>query len=57
MNNTQKETLESIVSNTQKEYAIAKKELAQIKRKEYLIANREKLALQKKQWHLNHQMR
>ena len=49
-----KEELQNIVLSKQAEYAIAKKELTQIKRKEYLIANKEKLALQKKQWHLNH---
>ena len=54
MNNTKKEQLEIIISHKQSEYAIAKKELAQIKRKEYLIANKEKLALQKQIWHQKH---
>jgi hypothetical protein len=49
-----KEELQSIVSKTQAEYAIAKKELAQIKRKEYLLANKERIALQKQHWHKNH---
>ena len=49
-----KEELETIVLSKQTEYAIAKKELAQIKRKEYLIANKEKLAIQKKVWHQKH---
>jgi hypothetical protein len=49
-----KEELESIVLSKQAEYAIAKKELTQIKRKEYLIANKEKLAIQKKIWHQKH---
>ena len=48
-----KEELQNIVLSKQAEYAIAKKELTQIKRKEYLIANKEKLA-QKKEWHKNH---
>jgi hypothetical protein len=61
MNNTQKEyhmkkreQLESIISSTLAQTAIAKKELLKIKRKQYLIANKEKLALQKKVWHQNH---
>ena len=49
-----KEELQSIVSKTQAEYAIVKKELAQIKRKEYLLANKEKVQIQKKEWHLKH---
>ena len=49
-----KEELQNIVSKTQAEYAIAKKELAQIKRKEYLLANKEKVQIQKKEWHLKH---
>jgi hypothetical protein len=49
-----KEELQTIVSNKQSDYAIAKKELAQIKRKEYLLANKTKLALQKKLWHQKH---
>jgi hypothetical protein len=49
-----KATLESIVLSKQAEYALAKKELTQIKRKEYLIANKEKLAIQKKIWHQKH---
>jgi hypothetical protein len=49
-----KEELQSIVLSKQAEYAIAKKELTQIKRKEYLLANKEKVQLQKKEWHLKH---
>ena len=49
-----KEELETIVLSKQTEHAIAKKELAQIKRKEYLLANKEKLALQKQIWHQKH---
>ena len=49
-----KEELQNIVSSKQTEYAIAKKELAQIKRKEYLLANKEKVQIQKKEWHLKH---
>jgi len=49
-----KEELQSIVLSKQTEYAIAKKELAQIKRKEYLLANKERFAIQKKEWHLKH---
>ena len=49
-----KEELQSIVLSKQTEYAIAKKELAQIKRKEYLLANKEKVQIQKKEWHLKH---
>ena len=49
-----REQLESIISSTLAQNAIAKKELLKIKRKQYLIANKEKLALQKKVWHQNH---
>jgi len=48
-----KEELQNIVLSKQAEYALAKKELTQIKRKEYLIANKERIASQKKIWHKN----